>query len=371
MYRKLVRGVAGIAAALAVAAPPAPAAQIIGGQEAAAIPSWMADLRSDGGHSCGGTLIRPEWVLTAAHCISGAKATDFTVAFGRLRQSDTSSGIELAVEELIVPDESSSGLSFDVGLMRLAAPVPGAPLAVAAAGQETLWAPGQPATVIGWGMDESGGSPDHLRELHLPMAADDECAQQYSLTIGFDPETDVCAGDLTPGRSPCYGDSGGPLFVRDAQGGPLLVGVVSRGLACGIVPTYSVYARVGGPTLRAWLEANLPKQAVAAPAPAPPGQPAPAEPSRPAAEPPGAGLRLPRARSCRRRLLTTRIDLPAGRGGTIVVRFGRRTVLRRAIAPGTRRVVVRGAPARAFRATATLRVDGALVTGSRRYPSCR
>jgi hypothetical protein len=186
---------------------------------------------------------------------------------------------------------------------------------------------------------------------------------------GYHAETEVCAGDLSLAQSPCYGDSGGPLFVRDGGGAPLLVGVVSRGLACGVVPTHSVYARVGAPPLRTWIESKLPSQV--APAPAPPPSPAVAAPA-PAAQENAPAIRFARTRSCRgERRLEVTAELPPARRGSLVVRFGRRTALRRQVV-GTRQVVARRAPARAFTATVSLRVDdGTGVTRSRRYGPCR
>lgn len=245
-----------------IAEPSAAAPSIVGGQEA--VPGawpWQAVLTDPEianafeGFFCAGSLIHPEWVLTAAHCIMDEYSGEIDppdtvlVVVGR-HQLSSEDGQELAVAQIIPhPDFAWTGIE-DIALLRLAAPAtltPAVrPISFVTPGEAGLAAPGVMATVTGWGATSEGGSDsDVLRQVSVPIVSNEVCQVAYD-DIGLDLyETDLCAG--ADGQDACDGDSGGPLVVPGAQGeGFELAGVVSFGHpdGCGAPGKYGVYTRV-------------------------------------------------------------------------------------------------------------------------------
>jgi secreted trypsin-like serine protease len=291
----LVRFLVAIIATLLIAAPAR--AGIVGGELASREYPFMASVQSTvDGHYCGGSLVAPEWVLTAAHCGEGEQPANLEVLIGVTDLDDA--GERIAVTEIRThPAYDSGTLRNDVALLRLARPSAKPPVRLVRPGQEAIWAPGQPATAIGWGEHQSpmqpgsytDGDSSVLREVTVPVVADADCADTYDenkefLTGGsFDPASMVCAGDGTGGRDSCYGDSGGPLLVA----GDVQVGVVSWGYECALPSFYGIYARIGVPVLHDWIAANVPAPAAPAARPAPPATPA------------SAGVERPRSRTVR------------------------------------------------------------------------
>jgi secreted trypsin-like serine protease len=249
----------------------APAGAVVGGQPASEPYPWMASLQLEGSHYCGATLVRPRWALTAAHCVDDVRARDLTVVLGRDKLS-TNAGRTFGVDEVVQHEDYRTDpvSGHDVALLRLDAASDAPPIPLVGPGQADLWAPGRPVRVTGWGTSVFlvGPTPDDLMEVDLQMISDEECASSYAAQ-GFDPSTQVCAGQPgAGGKDSCQGDSGGPLMARDAQGAWTQVGVVSQGTGCGFPLFYGIYARIGGPELRDWLTARL--GSAANPAPAPP-----------------------------------------------------------------------------------------------------
>jgi secreted trypsin-like serine protease len=80
-------------------------------------------------------------------------------------------------------------------------------------------------TAAGWGLTIPRHSYDVLMKVDLRPIPLEQCRQNYT----FVDEWTLCAG--TPGKGPCHGDSGGPLFKTD-NGSQRLVGIVSYGLGC-------------------------------------------------------------------------------------------------------------------------------------------
>jgi hypothetical protein len=144
------------------------------------------------------------------------------------------------------------------------------PLVGTTAAQAALWSPGAQATIIGWGVTETGHqSPNALLQAQVPMVTDATCAAAWPWYFGS--ASMVCAGGAS--TDTCGGDSGGPLMV--ARNGVFeLAGVTSWGSSpCGESGKPGVYARVGAPALNAWVRGIVPTAAVGvSPATPDPGQ---------------------------------------------------------------------------------------------------
>ncbi|MGW0732781.1 S1 family peptidase [Streptomyces sp. NPDC002851] len=239
---RLAAGLAATAAALGMVATSAPAAHaIIGGTEVSndAYPFMTAVLAKGKGSAldrqfCGGSLVAPDVVATAAHCVEGAKAKDLQVAVGRTVLSSKQGQIRNLAEDGVVvhPRYAKGQEAYDVAFLMLAKPVKGiSAVGMPTPGTDSLLRPGQKATVAGWGNTDTElqHTPDRLREVKVPILSHAECATSYK---EYEAKVNFCAG--VEGKDSCQGDSGGPILRKvPGREAPLLIGVVSYGDGCG------------------------------------------------------------------------------------------------------------------------------------------
>ena len=238
-----------------------PSSAVVGGNDASPgeYPS-VAEI-TFGPFLCTGTLVTPDWVLSAGHCSSVTGAAVATpaswptalinVRIGGVTQSD---GERRGVSQVVMHPNYLLTSGYDISLLKLSQSSAMTPTQVAGAGERSLWTAGTLETIVGWGATEEGGDvPDNLQEARVPVTTDEVCAGAYS---DFDPQTMVCAGFPKGGVDTCQGDSGGPMFGRTSTGALRVVGTTSFGEGCARPGKPGVYGRVGDDTLGPWIAQN-------------------------------------------------------------------------------------------------------------------
>ncbi len=187
---------------------------------------------------CTGTLIAPEWILTAAHCVEGETATGIKIRFDDDDVNNTSGGTEVAVAEVHAhPGYNGFDWDNDIALLKLAAPqTDRTPTPI----HRGVAAPGTSMIQVGFGSTDDNDTGAGI--LHELTTTSIDCTGTGDPTISG---TNVVCFDQRDGNGTCYGDSGGPSFV-DVGGSLEVAAITSGGTVKSCLDGFDIQTAVSG-----------------------------------------------------------------------------------------------------------------------------
>lgn len=243
--RKTAAVLAAAAAAAATSLLGAPSAvatpqPIVGGTTTTttAYPFMMQITDASQNQFCGGTLVSPTKVVTAAHCMVDETTSSVRVVGGRTYLNGTNGTVARVSKIWIHPDYTDVSRGDDVAVLTLSTSMPYTTAKYVSATDTSVYAAGTTARIVGWGTTSSGGSSSNqLRTATVPTVSNSSCGGAYGSR--FIASNMVCAGYTSGGTDTCQGDSGGPFLI-----GGVLAGITSWGEGCADADYPGIYTRL-------------------------------------------------------------------------------------------------------------------------------
>ncbi|XP_068723499.1 chymotrypsinogen A-like [Montipora capricornis] len=204
---------------------------------------WQVSLRIKNRHICGGSLIKRDWIVTAAHCVyRDSSPSAYQVVVGGHRLSGRTS-VQQTFDVIKLFKHSGftmNNLKDDIAVLQLAGYVKLSDKV------NTVCLPEQHADlnsicyITGWGLTSAGQPARILQQARLPLASHSECERSFPFGI-LDQNAHLCAG--ASGSGGCNGDSGGPLAC-EVNGKWVLHGAVSFGQRNCPTTHHTVFTRI-------------------------------------------------------------------------------------------------------------------------------
>eukprot|EP00095_Tigriopus_kingsejongensis_P002538 snap_masked-scaffold344_size201325-processed-gene-1.2 protein:Tk02538 transcript:snap_masked-scaffold344_size201325-processed-gene-1.2-mRNA-1 annotation:"hypothetical protein DAPPUDRAFT_190026" len=214
---------------------------------------WMVGIHVFKGNGirfqCGGTLINHRYVLTAAHCLEGLRASKFLLSFGDHNRTDRQGNeIQRTLSSFLIhPRFKRGSYDNDIALLKLKADL------VFSKNVRPICLPltdanytSQIGTVVGWGRFKMGGTqPATLQDTQVPILDNAHCRKGFRYYAREITDNMFCAGYYDGRTDACMGDSGGGILLQNEENQSVIVGIISWGDGCAKEGYPGVYTRLG------------------------------------------------------------------------------------------------------------------------------
>ncbi|KAK5621317.1 hypothetical protein CRENBAI_009926 [Crenichthys baileyi] len=228
---------------------------------------WQVLVQLNGNSHCGGVLIHPDWVITAAHCVHGKNTQNLTVVAGEHNLDVKDDSEQRIGVTMVIPHKNYNPATgdSDIALVQLNQSLTlnqyTIPICLPTkdfAERDLL--PVRYHTVSGWGKRTSGGnsgtSPGRLlspvlRQMEVPIIQNSQCSQKAKFNFT---DNMLCAGFLDGSQESCRGNDGSPLVTKYGST-QFLTGVVAWGRGCSHPGYYGVYTKVA--VFVDWVEGTM------------------------------------------------------------------------------------------------------------------